>query len=150
MIGEYLEQIWAAIRKTTHRAEELGVVGSAEHLLGLDEHAIELAYAVILVDFAMIDNEFDLKEKVFIEQKLEMVFNIPGGTSRELVERAKEILGQDLHPESFATYLRQHLSLEKRNSLLENIDKLINVDRFDHPLEEDLKTRYQKLLLGKP
>lgn len=128
------------------RAGRLGVVGTAEHLLHADEHHIDLAWAVLLVDMASIDNDFSPRESYFIKQKMTDHLGVTYEQAVELVNEAEKLVQRSESVREFGDYLRAHLSQSKRKELLSVLDELISEDKVKHPFERDLRKRMAKRL----
>ena len=141
-----LERLWSMFRDFADRAGRLGMVGTVENLLHADEHSIDLAYTVLLVDVACIDNDFSPRESYFIKQALKEHLGVSYDQAVDLVEEATKLVESDEDVESFGAYLRDHLSLARRKELSKVLDVLIDEDRVDHPFEEHLRGRYLSLL----
>lgn len=127
------------------RAGRLGIVGTAEHLVHLDEHQIDLAWAVLLVDMASIDNDFSPRESYFIKQQLKEHLGVSYDQAVELVKEATKLVEKGNVAE-FGEYLREHVSEGKRKELLSVLDSLIAEDHIHHPFEKDLRERFVKRL----
>lgn len=143
----YLENLLNKIRENGRVASRLGVVGTFEHLLQLDEYNIDLAYTILLVNVASIDNDFAPRESYFIKQKIQQQFDLTYDESEALMNEAKAIVDKDDRDlKEFGTYLRQHLPHSRREELLSIVDKLISEDKVNHPFEKHLRNKYAKWL----
>ncbi len=147
-LNDYLEKIYQSLKENSRLAARLGVVGTFEHLLQLDEHKIDLAYTILLANVAAIDNDFAPRESFFIKQKIQERFDLTYDESEKLLNEAKEIVegDDDIDLEEFGTYLRTHLPLSRRQELLDLIDELISEDKVNHPFEKHLRKKYVKWL----
>ncbi|MCB0331529.1 MAG: TerB family tellurite resistance protein [Bdellovibrionales bacterium] len=141
-----LTRLWEKFSDLGDQAGRLGVVGSFEHLVGIDEHKIDLAYAVLLVNIASIDGDFSPRESYYIKSQLKSHLGVEFEQAVKLVDEAKGIVNGDEDLNHFGEFLRNHLSHTSRQGLLDSIDGLIEEDHIDHPFEQDLRKRYVKLL----
>ena len=146
MAKSFFDALYEMFSDFAERAGRLGVIGTAENLLHADEHQIDLAWTVLLVDMASIDNDFSPRESYFIKQKLKEHLGVGYDEAVALVERASKLVQSDKSLDGFGKYLRDHLSLSKRKELLAVMDELIDEDQVDHPFEADLRKRFIKRL----
>lgn len=143
----FFHEFIEALHKTADFALNLGFSGSVEHLFKLDEHQIELAYTILLVNLASIDNDFSPRESFFIKGKLQEHLGISYEDAIELVKQARIIIDQkNIDLDQFGDYLAEHLPESKRQTLLKDVDTLIAEDRVHHPFEKHLRERYVRLL----
>lgn len=142
-----IDDLIEGINESADLAIDLGFAGTVEHLLKLNEHKIDIAYTILLVNLACIDNDFSPRESYYIKHALREHLDVSYDESVALVKRAKKIIDEkDINLDNFGRYLRKHLTKSKRDELLETMDTLIDEDRLKHPLEKHLRERYRKLL----
>lgn len=107
---------------------------------------IKLALSVILVDLARVDKVFSNEEHYFIQSRLCDYFSISKDQSYALIEKASNILDQDVGQEKFALTLKENLSQSQRDEVIEILRGLIVSDLEVSPLEKKLLQRYINLL----
>ena len=107
---------------------------------------LELAFTVLLVDLALVDNEFHDLEHRFIKTRLVDIFKISLDQAYALIEQADRIVAQNNDSDSYARYLAEVLSAESREKLVALLDELMRVDGRIDSFEVGLKQRYQRLL----
>ena len=88
-----------------------------QELTSEDEIPIELAFTVLLVDLAMIDQNFEAREYGYIFSTLGTAFNLSDAEIKNLIKNAKNSLGSFRGPRSFATRLAKTLSEDQRQDL---------------------------------
>ena len=106
----------------------------------------QLAYAVLLVDLAMIDQRVDQREYQVIAQSLIRLLKIHPKEVAVLVERAKKELAAFRGSTGFGEQLGQVLSIEERQALLKAIEEIIIADGVVDGFEVYLHQRFAKLL----
>ena len=113
---------------------------------GIDPRELEVALAVLLVDLASCDDNFEPQEFTVIQEGLSRLF----GTSKEevssLVNQAKTILANLRGSTSSAELLHEHLSDEQKEAVLCVIDQVIDADGVEDGFEVYLRHKFRDLL----
>ena len=107
---------------------------------------LELACAVLLVDLASCDENFDMPEYHVIVNGLMRTFGTGKTEVSALIHRAKAALSNLRGTSSFANLLKENLSEDQRKALGEIIEDLINADGVVAGFEVYLKNKYADLL----
>ena len=130
-----------------------GLIDSVKHLLSgegsspYSDSSIQLALTVMLVDVALVDNDFDDDEYRAIHHVLRAKLGIDSPEAHELISEAREVVKQSTEEvESFSTFLLSRLNETEREKLVIDLVELMGTDGVIHPFEVDLKLRYEKLL----
>lgn len=105
-----------------------------------------LAYAVLLVDLALVDQRFSIREHAFVKSKLREVLGLSLDEVYALIDRADEIVRETDHADTYAMHLSEVLSAELREQLVVVLDELLHVDGRAGSFETGLRDRYQMLL----
>ncbi len=113
---------------------------------GEDHSAIELAYAVLMIDLALVDNNFNKNEHEFVKVTLGKLFNLSLDEVYKLMDDAQQIVTENHDADDFACHLKNSLHAEKREELVGILDNLLAVDGRRNSFEIDLRDRYQMLL----
>lgn len=107
---------------------------------------LEFALAVLLVDLASIDQNFDMNEYHIIQSGLNRVFGTTPAQVTELINRAQLTLGTLRGSSKFAEKLRDSLSEDARKQILELIDQVIMADGEKSDFEIYLRSKFKDLL----
>ncbi|HMO19069.1 MAG TPA: TerB family tellurite resistance protein [Oligoflexia bacterium] len=111
-----------------------------------DEIPLPKAYAMLLVDVALIDNKFDKKEYDYIFNYFRTKFHMEEHEIRELISMCNALISNMRSTEAFAEFLSKELDLEERRRLLNTLTGLIKSDGIEDGFELYLKSRFSKLL----
>lgn len=118
----------------------------------LSEEALERqnkiigALAVVLVDIAMVDNEFGYEEHDFIKEYFTNEYGLSKTEIYDLIGKSKEILAAAQDIDHYGKVLSDELSVDDREALMVTIDELLHSDSEKDRFEEMLRARYEKLL----
>ncbi len=104
------------------------------------------ALAVVLVDIALVDNEFDYAEHAFIFNALAEQFNLTKDQLYKLIEEAESLVNESNDIDSYGTILRDLISSEECESVMHTLDQLAKIDNNRSHYESKLRQRYEKLL----
>ena len=110
------------------------------------EMSTELAIAILLVDIAMIDQEFDSREYSFIVNKFQSIFEISQEDVKKLITQAKNYLGQMRGLSGVTEQLKESLTEEELAKLGQTISGLIKADDNEDGFEIYLKNKLSKTL----
>jgi len=122
------------------------LIDFCKEAVGIKDPKAELAYAIILLDLALIDDDFDQREQGLIYAKLKEAFGLRPEKVEELIKKAKAIVSGTGEIESFAEYIGVNFSREKREEVIGALDAVLLADEIEHPFEIDLRNRYAKIL----
>jgi len=111
-----------------------------------NSHSIELAYAVLMIDLALVDNDFNKKEHAFVKTTLCELFELSLDQVYELMDEAQQIVTVNHDADDFAYHLKNTLHAETREELVAILDNLLSLDDRQDSFELDLRNRYQMLL----
>ena len=107
---------------------------------------IELAVAILLVDLASIDQNFDMEEFSVIRDGLNRIFGTTGDEVSKLVNQATLVLRNLRGTSKFAEVLRDSLSNEDKKEIINLIDQVIAADSKMDDYEVYLKHKFADLL----
>lgn len=110
------------------------------------QNKIISALAVVLVDIALVDNEFGYDEHDFILTYFTREYGLSKTEIYGLIEKAKEVIASEKDIDNYGRVLHDELSIEERESLMAAIDELLHSDSEKDRYEELLRARYEKLL----
>mgnify|MGYP002713332325 CR=1 FL=1 len=105
-----------------------------------------VAIAVLLVDIALVDNEFDPKEHEWVIKLLMSFLSLSRDRAYELLDKATDIVETNRDPEAYAVYLRDTIPATERESIVELLDEIVKADHDKDHFELRLRERYQELL----
>lgn len=113
---------------------------------GPHKRDLELAVAVLLVDLASCDQNFDQQEYEAIVNGLKRMFGTQRHEVRALINEATVLL-QDLRgPTRFAELLRDNLPAEQKQKIMEIIDETIQADSVEDGFETYLRHKFADML----
>lgn len=113
---------------------------------GAAPRELELALAVILVDLASADQNFDQNEYQAIALGLRRVFGTSKDQMQVLVNQAKVQLAGLRGTGRFAEMLRDNLTEKDKQAVMEVIEDIIAADGKEDGYETYLRTRLQSTL----
>ncbi len=120
------------------------ILKEEQYLADLKEY--QLALTVVLVDMAMVDNDFDYKEHSFILNQITQRFALSKDDVYALINEAESIITQNYDVDSYGKTLRKFINAEEQEAVMMLLDKLIMIDNERNPYEIKLRQRYEKLL----
>ncbi len=120
------------------------ILKEEQYLADLKEY--QLALTVVLVDMAMVDNDFDYKEHSFILNQITQRFALSKDDVYALINEAESIITQNDDIDSYGRALQKFINAEERETVMILLDKLIMIDSERNPYEIKLRQRYEKLL----
>lgn len=108
----------------------------------------DLAFALtlILVELASADHNFAVEERTTIVNGIQRVFGTPAREVNDLIEQAEAKLSNFRGTDDVAVLLRDHLSSEERQQILEVINQVIDADGVQDGFEIYHRMRIQQLL----
>ncbi|MEE4296096.1 MAG: TerB family tellurite resistance protein [Wenzhouxiangella sp.] len=116
------------------------------HEPAADEHALARAAAVVLLEMAAADDQFQAAELNIVQSAIQAAFQLSGGELKDLMTEAKSLREDSVSLHDFTRTLRTGLAREQRAALVGWMWKVAfadgNVDRF----EEQLLRRLTDLL----
>ncbi len=110
------------------------------------KNELELAMAIILVDLASCDNNFDQREYQVITRGLNRLFGTNKCDVEKLVQQAQTVVDGLRGTANFAKLLKDNLKDEEKDVVLELIDELIDADGVEDGFETYLRHKYSDLL----
>ncbi|MCB0337825.1 MAG: TerB family tellurite resistance protein [Bdellovibrionales bacterium] len=137
LIGQTLEQIFS-----NHKH----VVKNKDLKAGIELRELELAFTVLLVDLASCDQNFDQDEYQVISKGLIRVFGTSKDQVTALVNQANLVISNMRGTNRFAEMLRDNLSTENKEKVLEIIDEIIQIDGVEDGFETYLRAKFVSLL----
>ena len=111
-----------------------------------EEITIELAVAVLLVDLAMIDQEFDSREYKYISATFKELYGLQDEDIANLIKQSKNYLAQMRGTSTFASYLKDNVPEEQRVQIGKAISGIIKVDGVEDGFEIYFKNKISALL----
>jgi uncharacterized tellurite resistance protein B-like protein len=107
---------------------------------------LELALAVLLVDLASCDQNFEQQEYQVISNGLKRMFGTGKSDVQALVNQANTVLKNLRGTSRFAEMLKDNLSHEERQHVMELINEVIDADGQEDGFETYLRHKFAKLL----
>lgn len=107
---------------------------------------LHLAVVVILVDLASTDSNFDSREYMTICVGMQRLFGISQAAVTKLISQANQVLASMRGVDRFATLLKEHIDIEKRQQIMQVIDNVIAADGREDDFEIYLKHKFAFLL----
>lgn len=107
---------------------------------------LELALAVLLVDLASCDQQFDADEYRTIAAGMQRVFGTAPNDVRKLVSQARLVLANLRGTSAFADLLREQLSVEERQAIMAVVDEVVAADGREDGFETYLRHKIGDLL----
>jgi uncharacterized tellurite resistance protein B-like protein len=117
-----------------------------ESLSETDEIGLSEAYAFLLVDLAMIDNQFHANEQVYLTEKLKKEFAISDAEVGELIIRCRAMISALRGSFSYVEFLNKTLSGEQKKHLMKLVRGMIEADGKLDEFETYLQNRFAKVL----
>lgn len=107
---------------------------------------VQLAHAVLLLDLALVDNEFGDDEHEFIKHRLCNILKVDLDSAYHLIAKAEELVGEDRNIDAFGKRLQDELGAREREDIVHSLDRLIEVDGSAVSFELKLRERYAQIL----
>lgn len=104
------------------------------------------AMAVVMVDIALVDNDFSYAEHGFILSKLSDKFGLDKDRRYALIQEAEAIVHESKDIDSYGKVLRDLISCDERESIIHTLDQLSYIDNERSTYETKLRQRYERLL----
>lgn len=105
-----------------------------------------LAYALVLLNAANADHQIHDAEKASIASILTKKLNVPPREVETLLHQAEAMLRSGAGLGIISSYLRDSLSPEEKQLMLERVKGIISADGFVSPIEESIVERVAGLL----
>ncbi|RMD86622.1 MAG: hypothetical protein D6808_02930 [Candidatus Dadabacteria bacterium] len=107
---------------------------------------LEFAAAVLLVDLASIDQNFDMVEYQAIVNGLNRIFGTTHEEVQEMVNRANRVLKQLRGTSRFGELLRKNLPETERKAIMDLINEVIMADGKEDGYEIYLREKFKEML----
>lgn len=117
---------------------------------GIQKQELELAVAVLLVDLARADQNFDRREYNTICVGLKRLFGTSPQEVTALIHKATLALSGLRGVNKFGDLLRESLKPEERAKIMEIIDEVIKADGTEDGFETYLRAKFADLLAIEP
>jgi len=116
-----------------------------------DHHdRIQVAVAVLLLEMAHADRDFQLLEARLIEQLLQQQFDLSREAAAELVSAADEVRSDSLDLQQFTSLINRHFSIEEKLEVMEGLWRLVYADGELDKYEDALARQLTGLLRLSP
>ncbi len=125
---------------------------SSEPDRAADSHhdRIQVAVAVLLLEMAHADRDFQSLEAHLIEELLQRKFALQDAAVAELIEAAEEVRSESLDLQQFTRLINQHFSLEEKLEVMEGLWRLVYADGELDKYEDALARQLAGLLRLSP
>ena len=107
---------------------------------------LELALAVLLVDLASCDQNFDPKEYAVIQNSLVGLFGTSKEQVQQLVNQANLVLANMRGVNKFADLLKDNLTDDEKHAIFNIIEDVIKADGQEDGFEVYLREKFKTLL----
>jgi len=124
----------------------LGDGGDPAHGTGDGTDDIAVAASALLVEAAVLDGQFDARERETIRQVLADHFDLGDAAAAALVEKGQEALADSHQLYEFTRKLKDEYSHEERVGILEMLWQVAYADGELHDFEANLVRRIAGLL----
>ena len=114
-------------------------------LLVSNDVSLDLARAILFVDLALIDGNFEAREYEFIMNSLQQDLGISHQDAINLVKTASSQI-QYRGSHSFAVELQRRLDVSARQQIMNQVRHLIMVDNQSDGFEKYLEKKFSDLL----
>jgi uncharacterized tellurite resistance protein B-like protein len=105
---------------------------------------IQVAVAVLLLEMAHADKNFQSLEERLIEDLLQQKFAISVEAARELMEAADQVRSESFDMHQFTRLINVHFSLEEKLEVMEGLWRLVyadgELDKYEDALARQLTT----------
>ena len=112
----------------------------------IDIDNIEFACAVLLVESALMDQEFGKDEKIAIENILKKQFSLDNEITKELIAEATKTSKETSDLVTFTRKIKNSWDLEKRIKIIEMMWEVVLIDEVLSPYEDMLIRRVAGLI----
>ncbi len=112
----------------------------------IDIDNIEFACAVLLVESALMDQEFGKDEKIAIENILKKQFSLDNEITKELISEATKTSKETSDLVTFTRKIKNSWDLEKRIKIIEMMWEVVLIDEVLSPYEDMLIRRVAGLI----
>jgi uncharacterized tellurite resistance protein B-like protein len=109
---------------------------------------IELATAVLLVELASCDENFEPREFQTIVGGIQRIFGTKADEIRKLIHEAKLAIANMRGTDKFAELLRDNLQAEQKKLIFDVIDEVIRSDGIEDDYEVFLRNKFTRLIEG--
>lgn len=110
------------------------------------EERLKLAYAIVLVDFATIDNHLDAREYRVLSEKLPKLLGVKEKELPKLISKARTWLDTHSAEGSFVEKILGMLPAAERDALYAVVRELVDSDGKIGEEESELLHHYERLL----
>ena len=108
----------------------------------------QIALAVILMDLAIVDNEINDEEILYIKHQLMNHFSVTLKECEELLGSARKVVSDNELQDDFAITLSEILSVEEKGNVIAFMKVLMQADNATRDTEVKLLDRYVDILKG--
>lgn len=109
---------------------------------------IELATAVLLVELASCDENFEQREFQTIVSGIQRIFGTKADEIKKLIHEAKLAISNMRGTDKFAELIRDNLQAEQKKLILDVIDEVIRSDGVEDDYEIFLRNKFTQLIEG--
>ena len=109
-------------------------------------HSTNLAAAVLLVEAACLDGNFDTEESRQIRRIVQENFELSGGEADTLMAEAETVQSEANHLVRFTRAIKDAYPLEERDALIEMLWEVVYADGVVHTYEANLLRQVTGLL----
>ncbi|MBX7143908.1 MAG: TerB family tellurite resistance protein [Oligoflexia bacterium] len=113
---------------------------------GLKKNDLELALAVLLVDLASCDQNFEMREYNIIQNGLRRIFGTTKDEVTKLINQANTTLKNLRGSSRFAAQLKENLDENARKAIFEVIEEVIAADGVEDGFETYMRHKFADLL----
>lgn len=139
LLGRTLQSIFEQneLAKKEHQLKKKGEVARRD---------MEVAVAVLLVELASADQNFEQSEYVVITNGLRKIFGFTGSNIQALINQSVNTLKNLRGTSHFSSLLRENLSTVEKNSVLEVVEEIIKADGKEDGYELYFRDKIKKTL----
>lgn len=123
-----------------------GIASSTPSKSKLKKQDLELALAVLLVDLASCDQNFEMREYNIIQNGLKRIFGTTKDEVSKLINQANNTLKNLRGTSRFATELKDNLDPQARQAIFQVIEEVIAADGVEDGFETYMRHKFADLL----
>ena len=110
-----------------------------------DDNAVPIATCVVLLEAAMVDQEFTDEERQYISKVMQRRFSVSADEARELISEAQAARADSLDLWQFTHAINENFSPDEKVRILEEVWRLIYADGVLAGHEDYLAHKLRKL-----
>jgi len=107
---------------------------------------IDVAVAVVLLEVAHADKNFEPLEKRLVEELLKQKFTLDAAAARELLRLAEEVRADSFDLQQFTSQINQNFDREEKLTVMETLWRIIYADGVLDKYEDALARQLASLL----